>query len=391
MTTSNTSYAESARRIFHLSKHCERGNGNVHVAVDLACKQAMAGHDVYFCSGGGSLVPLLEQHGVKHVVIEQDPRRPLAVLRGMLKLVRLCRGKPRPILHAHMMGGALIGGAVSRLMRIPMVTTVHNSFDGHSVLMRLGDRIVAVSEAECAALKVRKFPTDRLRVIWNAPVGSPRTAVPSTMPVPELVRPSITVICGLHRRKGVADVIDAFARISADAPGWMLNIAGEGPDRAALEQRVVELGLGQRVIFLGYCDQPEALYKQTDIFVLASYADPGSLTIGEARAAGCAIVATAVGGTPEMLEFGRAGLLVTPGDVEDIAAALRQLVCNDGLRAQMRLASLEGAEVFNVGRLVGEYDAVYEDAARYRGAASGRHLGQRGSGTRKNDNGFLAS
>ena len=63
---------------------------------------------------------------------------------------------------------------------------------------------------------------------------------------------------------------------------------------------------------MGAVPAPRVLFEQTDIFALCSYADPCSLVIGEARGAGCAIVATAVGGTPEMLEFGRAGRLVPP-------------------------------------------------------------------------------
>jgi len=358
--------AAERRTIVHLSKHCARGNGNVHVAVDLACEQARAGHDVYFGSAGGTFVPLLEANGVRHITLPQDPRQPLSLLRSAVRLSWLCYRKKISVIHAHMMGGALVGIVAARFSRIPLITTVHNSFDPHSLLMRLGDRIVAVSEAEKESLEKRGFPRKRLRVVWNAPVGSPRHDVPPSIPAPTLLRPSMTVICGLHKRKGVFDVIEAFSTIAAKAPDWTFYIAGEGPDRDQLEARVKMLGLCERIKFLGYVERPEYLYGQSDIFVLASYADPGSLTIGEARAAGCAIIATSVGGTPEMLGYGESGILVPAGRPDKLAAAMNSLVFNPELRAAMRASSLKGSEIFRSGRLTQDYGTIYDDSIKNR-------------------------
>ncbi|GEB37875.1 glycosyl transferase [Gluconacetobacter liquefaciens] len=360
-------FSRSRRTIVHLSKHCGRGNGNVHVAVDLACEQARAGHHVYFCSGGGTFVRLLEREGVHHLTLPQDQRKPFALLRSMAVLTRLCRAISADIIHAHMMGGVLVGAVASRFAGVPLVTTVHNSFDRHSVLMRLGDRIVAVSEADRKSLIDRGFPQDRTRVVWNAPVASARNVdVADRAPgsVPRLRRPNITLICGLHARKGVFDVIEAAASLLSSMPEWTLYIAGEGPDRAELEERVGALGLAERIIFLGYVEGPEVLYSQTDIFVLASYADPGSLTIGEARAAGCAIVATSVGGTPEMLGFGTAGRLVPPGRPDIMGRELGEIMRDLPRRAAMGRAARRGAEIFEARRLVPDYMRVYEEIVR---------------------------
>ncbi|MBB2206008.1 glycosyltransferase [Gluconacetobacter takamatsuzukensis] len=367
----------------------------MHVAVDLACEQARAGHDVYFCSGGGTFVGLLEREGVHHLTLVQDHRKPFALLRSSLVLARLCRTVRADILHAHMMGGALIGALASRLTGVPLVTTVHNSFDRHSVLMRLGERIVAVSEVDRNVLVDRGFPRARTRVVWNAPVASARQELVAAETVPDAVpalrRPNITVICGLHARKGVFDVIEAAASLLRARPEWTLYIAGEGPDRAELDARVAELGLAERIVFLGYVEGPEVLYSQTDIFVLASHADPGSLTIGEARAAGCAIVATSVGGTPEMLGFGASGRLVPPGRPDILARELGEIMGNPDRRLAMGRAARRGADVFNARRLVPDYMSVYEEVVRRRrpgrtssagaadrGAASGSMPGRGG-------------
>jgi glycosyltransferase involved in cell wall biosynthesis len=357
-------------RVVHISKHCGYANGSVHVAVDLACVQAQAGDEVIFASSGGTFVEMLERHGVRHVTLRQDQRKPHTLLRSAFGLVRLCKAERPDILHAHMMGSAVIGYAASMLTGIPLVTTVHNSFDRHSVLMRLGDRVVAVSNAERDHLIKRGYKPDRVTVVWNAPNKSPREAFMRNERDVKLTGPCITAVCALHRRKGVFDLIDACATLFTEFPDWRLYIAGEGPDRAKLEEQVAALGLSERVIFLGFIPAPRTLFEQSDIFVLASYADPGSLSIGEARSAGCAIIATAVGGTTEMLEYGTAGRLVSPGSPKQLAVELRRLMSDPDGRAALRQAALHGSEVFDVERLVADYGNVYQDALRDRGRAA---------------------
>jgi glycosyltransferase involved in cell wall biosynthesis len=352
--------------IVHLIKHCGYGNGSVHVAVDLACAQAKAGYDVIVASGGGTYVELLQLHGVRHLTMPQNLRAPAATAASVWRLLQLCRSEKPLVIHAHMMGSASAGYLVSRATGIPLVTTVHNSFDRHSVIMRLGDRVVAVSCAERENLLAKGYPPQKVNVVVNAPNNSPREAfMRNTGPI-ELARPCITAICGLHRRKGVFNVIDAFAMVAADFPDWRLYIAGEGPDGEDLRAQAGKSPFADRIVFLGFVAAPKTLFAQTDIFVLASYADPGSLSIGEARAAGCAIVATAVGGTPEMLDNGKAGRLVPPGAPEPLAAELRLLMGDPALRASLQAAALGGAAAFDCAELVGRYDKVYREAVATR-------------------------
>jgi glycosyltransferase involved in cell wall biosynthesis len=346
-------------RVIHIAKHCGYANGSVHVAVDLACVQAKAGYDVLFASGGGTFVEMLEQHGVRHVTLQQDQRKPFTMLASAVGLVGLCREVRPSVLHAHMMGGAVIGYAASLVTGVPLVTTVHNSYDRHSILMRLGHRVVAVSNAERDHLIERGYKPERVVAVWNAPINSPRETFMRNTQEFRLAGPCITAVCALHRRKGVFDLIDACATLFADFPEWRLYIAGEGPDRTTLEAQAAQRGIADRVIFLGFVYDPRSLYQQSEIFVLASYADPGSLSIGEARAAGCAIVATAVGGTTEMLEHGKAGRLVCPGDPQQLALELRALMTDPAKRAALSVAARTGSDVFDVRRLVGDYERAY--------------------------------
>jgi glycosyltransferase involved in cell wall biosynthesis len=349
----------SVRRIIHLAKHCVDGNGHVHVAVDLACLQANDGCEVLFISGGGTYEPMLQGYKVRHIKLEQDYKKPLSMMKTTWELARVVRSFRPDVLHAHMMGSALVGYIVSLVSRVPLITTVHNSFDAHSVIMRLGRRTVAVSNAEKEELVQRGFDAKRMDVVMNAPVDSPRAQARKNPVNPVLISPCITTVCGLIRRKGVFDLLEACSTLFREMPEWRLYIAGDGPDRQALEQQAIASGVGGRIIFMGAVPSPQVLFEQTDIFALCSYADPCSLVIGEARGAGCAIVATAVGGTPEMLEFGRAGRLVAPGQPVQLASELRSLMTDAVARASLRKASSEGAEVFNVHRLLGDYDEVY--------------------------------
>jgi glycosyltransferase involved in cell wall biosynthesis len=351
-------------RIIHIIKHCGYANGSVHVAVDLACEQASGGAKVTFVSGGGTFEPLLARHGVEHIRLPHEQSRPVSLLVAAWKLTRLARKIKPDVLHAHMMSSALIGYAASRLSGVPLVTTVHNSFDRHSVIMRLGDRVVAVSDAEREQLLRKGYKKDEVVAVMNAPNRSPR----EKFIVPEepvtLVSPCILAANGLHRRKGVADLIVACQSVFAEIPDWKLYIAGEGPDREELEHQVQDAGLQDRVHFLGFRHSPRPLMEQSDIFVLASYADPCSLAIGEARSAGCAIVATAVGGTPQMLDYGAAGRLISPGQPEELAFELRRLMLDREARQDLRQSALRGSQVFDVERLLRDYEQVYRSVAK---------------------------
>ena len=285
--------------------------------------------------------------------------------RAVLALTR--RFRP-DVLHAHMMSSAAIGFGVSKLTGVPMLTTVHNSFDRHSVLMRLGKVVVAVSDAERRLLLSRGYRAKKVVTVLNGADRSPREELAVDEQLPPLARPCITSLCGLHPRKAVHDVISAFAKVQPEFPDWHLNIVGWGAERERLENLVAELGLGGSVHFLGATLTPRPLLEQSDIFASASLADPCPLAVCEARAAGCAIVATAVGGVPEVLEHGRAGLLTPPSDPAAMAEAFRVLMTDPDTLARWRDRARDGAEYLTVSRMADDYMTVYRSLT---GAARG--------------------
>lgn len=343
--------------IMHVLKHGVRGNGHVHVAVDLACAQADAGHGVVFASSGGSYDELLARHGVEVVTLPPAEGVRGAVRTGLALLAATRRTRP-DVIHAHMMSSAVLGFGVSKLLRVPLVTTVHNSFDPHSALMRLGKVVIAVSEAERRLLLSRGYPAAKVVTVLNGADGSPREEVEAD-PLPPLARPCVMTLSGLHPRKAVGDVIAAFAEVAPEFPEWHLNVVGWGPERERLESVVADLGLERSVHFLGSTPRPRPLLEQADVFATASLADPCPLTIAEARAAGCAVVGTSVGGIPELLEHGRAGQLVPPADPPTMAAALRGLMASPDELATWRARAREGVEYFRVERMAADHERVY--------------------------------
>lgn len=352
--------------VVHLLKHCERGNGHVHVAVDLACEQAARGHDVIYASGGGTYVDLLERHGVRHVTITQTARGAPSGLATLIRL--LSRHRPR-VVHAHMMGAAALGYAATRAQGGALVTTVHNSFDGHSGLMRLGDRVAAVSDAERQLLLRRGYRADRLTTVHNGPLGSVREALRPDG-VAAVPQPYAMTLSGLHGRKRVGDAIAAFAAMAAAAPDWRLAVVGEGPDEAKLRSQVSGLGLDGKVIFTRSTLNPGPLLRGASVFINMAEAEPFGLVVAEARAAGCAVVVSEAGGMPEVVDGGRAGILVPVGGVAQASAALRRLATEPAELARWRAAASLAPGQFTVASMADAYDEVYAAAAATRGAGS---------------------
>ncbi len=148
----------------------------------------------------------------------------------------------------------------------------------------------------------------------------------------------------VDRRKGVLDFLDALALMRANGVPFAAAISGIGPDVEAAERRAAEHGLDANALhFTGYAeyDTVPAVYGLGDVFVSPTYAEGFSNTILEAMAAGLAVVSTHSVGVSDCLRDGENGLMVEPGDVPALAAALTRMVRDEGLRQRLADAALE--------------------------------------------------
>ena len=349
-------------RIVHLlNELAQLGNGIVNVAIDLAVEHARAGHDVTVAAPDGAYAELLRANGVRHFLLEPSGgARPLT---AVFKLRGYIRRNGTEIVHAHMMTGAVIGRLACAGTKARMVTTVHNSWQRHSVLMRLGHRVIAVSDAVRDDMIQRGVPAARIETVLNGTIGTMR-APAGVPPAPvTLNHPNVVTVAGMYVRKGIADLIEATAMVRERVPTVTTYLLGDGPDRAHFEQLARDRGIGGSVVFLGFRADAELVMKQADVFVLASHADPNPLVIPEARAAGLPIVATRVDGIPESLDGGDAGLLVPPHAPDALANAIAGLLLAPEQRSRLSAAASRNLERLTVRRMAGETLDVYRRTA----------------------------
>lgn len=138
----------------------------------------------------------------------------------------------------------------------------------------------------------------------------------------------------LARPKGVPILLEAIAKLRESHPDVRLSVVGDGPDRQQLESTALRSGIESKVQFLGYQSQSQVreLLKQSDVFAMASFAEGIPVVLMEAMAAGVPVVATRIAGIPELVEDGRSGFLVSPGDSAALAHRVGQLLDDPGLR-----------------------------------------------------------
>jgi glycosyltransferase involved in cell wall biosynthesis len=170
----------------------------------------------------------------------------------------------------------------------------------------------------------------------------------------------VVSVARLEEQKNPLGLIDAFARASGGNGRWRLLMAGDGSLREAARERARERGVGGRVHWLGVRSDIPELLAAGDVFALASHWEGYPMAVMEAMAAGLPVVATAVGGVPELVEDGVSGLLAPPGDGEALAAALAEAVRR---RRELGEAGRRRAARFGVDEMVASYARLFERVA----------------------------
>jgi glycosyltransferase involved in cell wall biosynthesis len=347
--------------ILHILNHVRKtGNGIVNVAVDLACLQAAAGHQVAIASVGGDYEGLLESHGVRHFQLNQL-RQPINLVKAAWHYRAIVKDFQPDVVHAHMLTGLMFAKGLRANFDYGLVSTAHCEFRASEVLMGWADRVIAVSHAVSQSMVKRGVLQKKLRVVTNGTLGSPRTRSLKDYQPMLLEQPAIVTVAGLYERKGIAELIEAFAQVALDFSNAHLYIVGKGPDQAKFEAQAQQTAIAQQIHFEGFQPEPQRYLLASDIFVLASHRDPSPLVIAEAREAGCAIIASDVDGIPEALNEGQAGILVPPGDSSALATALKQLLGNSNLLQTWKDQANQNLEMLTASRVHEQTLAVYRE------------------------------
>jgi len=181
----------------------------------------------------------------------------------------------------------------------------------------------------------------------------------------EYPQPYVLGIGRMVAQKGFDTLLEAFGRV--DSALYHLLLAGDGPERPALEQLALRLGVEKRVRFLGRCDRPKtaALFKGCSFFVLPSRYEPFGIVNLEAMAAGRAVIATRVGGVPEFVLDEQSGLLIPPDDPGAMAAAMGRMMEDHELRLQLGRQGLARARAFGWDSIAEQYRRVYAAAREH--------------------------
>lgn len=356
-------------RILHLLNHTRRLNGHVHAAVDLACEQVRLGHTVAIASQGGDFDDLLRGNGVETIHVSHE-RRPTRVPKSMVGVGALLRRWQPDVVHAHMMTSAVLAWPACKLLRVALVTTVHNEFEKGAILMGLGDRVITVSEAVARSMRKRGISPSRIDVVLNGTIGSARVRGRSEIPAP-LSHPAIVFVGGLHPRKGLPDLLRAFDIAFPRNPAMRLYVVGGGPLQETYSQMARGLACAEAITFVGPQSDPYPWMLSADVFVLPSHADPAPLVLSEAREAGCAVIATEVDGIPELLDHGAAGLLVPPNAPDRIAQAIVTLANDPDQLRVWTAKSQSNLDRLRISRVAQETLAVYQRVARLNEESTG--------------------
>lgn len=167
--------------------------------------------------------------------------------------------------------------------------------------------------------------------------------------------------------KGLPILLESLAALSSEYPDIVLTLIGDGPDRAAIEEQAVRLGLNQNVDLRGYRSQAEVReeMQQADIFVLPSFAEGVPVVLVEALAAAIPVVATRIAGVGELVEDGVSGYLVPPGDPGSLAECIRRLLEDPALRSRFGAAGRARVEKeFDVRRETARLHSILATALR---------------------------
>jgi glycosyltransferase involved in cell wall biosynthesis len=380
-------------RVLRVIARLNVGGPALHVTY-LARGLAARGYETTLVAGdvarGEESMAFVAEHAGVEIVRLPGLSRELAPLRDAVAAVRLARiiRQVRPdVVHTHTAKAGAVGRTAALLSGLRRRPVVVHTFHGHvlrgyfgrtgtlvfraieTLLARATDRLVAVSpEVRDELVGLGVAPASKFSVIRLGIELEPRVSFDGD-PIEVRRRLGIEAdrfVVGWFGRmtavKRTDDLLATLAALRARRVDALLLLVGDGDDREHLEQHAHDLGLARSCLFLGYQEGVAAWYAICDAVVLTSASEGTPVTIIEALAAARPVVATAVGGVPDVVVDGETGFLVPPGDTQAIAERLELLAGDPALRASMGATGRERVlRRYSVDRLVGDVDALYRE------------------------------
>lgn len=336
------------RVLFLVDEVSDDVGGAERFAVGLATSLPSDAFAVSLCATrgiGGRLAGDLDRAGVRYFALE---RRSSLDLTAFRTLVAHLRSESIQVLHAHKIGSNLWGTFFGRLARVPVIVAHEHtwSYEGQPLrriadgwfIGRLVSAFVAVSDADRQRMiELEGVPAHRAVTIPTAFVPrepQPRFELRKRLEIPSDA-PVIGTVAQLRPQKNIEVLIDAFQMLLRRVPNAHLVIVGDGPQRGALEGAAQSAGVAQQTHFAGLQTDLSSVLGAFDVAAMSSDFEGLPLFIFECMQHRTPLVATAVGGIPDVVEDGRTGLLVPPRDPRRLSESLARVVESPGFGAQL--------------------------------------------------------
>ncbi len=319
--------------------------------VDLCAELVARGHDVLaICEARSAALPLLRDvAGLGLVTLRiwgaWDPFATHAIARAL-------RAHCSTVVQCHLARAAHLGGKAARDLGLPTLAKTHNYVD--LKYYRAIERLVPTTHSQARYLHEQGIAAERLTRIPNF---SRLIRRPPSRELSDVIR--VLALGRLVEKKGFDVLLEALALVPPDRHGIELTIAGDGPQRAALEVYARALPAHVTVHFAGWRDDVAQLFAQSDLFVLPSRDEPFGIVVLEAMATGVPIIATRTRGPLEILDA-ESAVFVDIDDVQALADAIKDCL-KDPARAQQRAthAGVVYETTYSAAAVVPAYEALY--------------------------------
>jgi L-malate glycosyltransferase len=353
------------------------------VATELGLALAKRGYDVHFVASRlpfrlrafASNVYFHEVMPASYPVFDHSPYN----LALTTKMVEVAENYDLDLLHVHyampFAASAYLARELMRPRKIGVVTTLHGTditvvgvepafFRVTQFTIQNSDRVTAVSRFLKERAESSLGITRPIEVVYN--FVDPKVFTPRRRTTMHIAPPTTKVIMhasNFRPVKNIPAVIQIFAEVRKRLTAKLVMI-GDGPEKAGAEQTARELGLQRDVLFLGNQDCMEELFPLADVFLLPSSSESFGLVALESMSAEVPVVASRIGGLPEVVEHGSTGFLHDPGDLAGFVSSALKLLTHERVRRSMgRRGRQVARERFSVDEMVDRYIQVYDSLA----------------------------
>lgn len=303
---------------------------------------------------------------------------------GFLRqFIRACREQQIDLIHSHLYGASLYACLAGFILRVPVIATFHNELllPGSpvrfmrlkNVLIRhLASKIVLVADFMKGDYVIKgKYPPEKLVTVYNGIEFAPLDSSDHSNELRrELSLEQTDLLVGhvanFRAPKGHRYLIEAAALVCSGEPRarfLLVGDFGDGAIKAEVDKIIADNNLEDKIILTGFRSDAGQLLQIMDVFVLPSISEGHPLSVVEAMVAGKPVVATNVGGLPEIVKSEETGFLVEPRDVAGLAEKVSLLLNDEQLRVKMGSRGRELATSrFSLTAMMSEYEKLYEEA-----------------------------